>query len=452
MAISDLFGINSTAGTDQLKQALAALQGVQAPTAAQLTLPQLQKYVAAGVLTPEQYQAISANPQAFQDIANSADQTGNTAQKSALQQLGGIVQAGGSTPINQATLLNNIQQTNQAMQAARKGITSEAQQRGVAGGGLEFINQLMNEQSNAQNANTGAVNAASNNAQLALSALASQGTLGGQVQGQENQQAQAKAQAAQQVAEYNSQLQSAANQYNVQNANQAQQMNLSNAQDISNKNTGNANAVTQYNAQVPQTVFDNSMRKAGAVAGNYGQQADLAQKQAQQQNAFTGNLIGAGATLGGSYIAGQALAGGVNGNQGQGFQYGPPKSANTNQYSPSGYAHGGEVSGRCYAQGGEVHDHQLCMKVGGDVPGEAEVPGDSSQNDTVDAKLSPHEIVLPRSVAQAPDAPQKAASFVQGVKGDQQMPGLNPTIGSFADALKILEENGLELRLAQKGV
>ena len=50
------------------------------------------------------------------------------------------------------------------------------------------------------------------------------------------------------------------------------------------------------------------------------------------------------------------------------------------------------------------------------VPGTARVAGDSKLNDVVDAKLSPGEIIIPRTVAQAPDAPQKAANFVAKIK------------------------------------
>ena len=415
--IEDILGIDTTAGTAQLQQALAALQAVNVPNIAQLTLPELQQYVKAGVLSPQQYQAISADPQTYQTLADQADQTGTNAQKAALQQLGGIVSAGGSTPINRANLLNNINTTNQAMQAARSGIMEDAQQRGVAGGGLEFMNKLTNEQNNAQTANTGAVNAAANNAQLALQAMTQQGTLGGTLQSQANQAAQAKAEAARQIAEYNSQLQSAANQYNASTANTAQATNLTNAQNLANQNTELANTRTMYNAQLPETVYNNQIEKAKDVAGAYGQEATLAEEQAKQQSGFTGNLIGAAGILGAAAMAA---------------------------------AHGGEVpnmckGGTCYAKGGEVHDHSICMKIGGMVPGQATVPGDSTQNDTIPAKLSPHEIVLPRTVAQAPNAPQRAAQFVGAIKG-QSAPV------SFKDVLAKLEENGLELRLAAKGV
>lgn len=47
------------------------------------------------------------------------------------------------------------------------------------------------------------------------------------------------------------------------------------------------------------------------------------------------------------------------------------------------------------------------------VPGEAEVDGDSLKNDVVPALLSPHEAVLPRSVTMAADAPERAKKFVE---------------------------------------
>lgn len=58
---------------------------------------------------------------------------------------------------------------------------------------------------------------------------------------------------------------------------------------------------------------------------------------------------------------------------------------------------------------------------GGHVPGKAEVKGDSLRNDKVDAKLSPGEIVIPRSIAQGKDAPKKAAEFVAAILAKKNM-------------------------------
>lgn len=67
-----------------------------------------------------------------------------------------------------------------------------------------------------------------------------------------------------------------------------------------------------------------------------------------------------------------------------------------------------------YASGGSVQD----MRSGGHVPGKAPVGGavDSYKNDVVDAKLSPGEIVLPRSVTQSENPAEAAARFVAAIK------------------------------------
>ncbi len=56
---------------------------------------------------------------------------------------------------------------------------------------------------------------------------------------------------------------------------------------------------------------------------------------------------------------------------------------------------------------------------GGQIPGYAQAPGNSPRNDTVPAMLSPGEIVLPRTVAQSADAPDKAAEFVAAIKAQK---------------------------------
>ncbi len=52
---------------------------------------------------------------------------------------------------------------------------------------------------------------------------------------------------------------------------------------------------------------------------------------------------------------------------------------------------------------------------GGRVPGQAPVAGDSRKNDIQPAMLSPREIVLPRSITMAPDAPEQAKKFVEAI-------------------------------------
>jgi hypothetical protein len=53
---------------------------------------------------------------------------------------------------------------------------------------------------------------------------------------------------------------------------------------------------------------------------------------------------------------------------------------------------------------------------GGEIKGRSRFNGDTRSNDTVPALLSPGEIVLPRSVAQSDDAPEKSKKFVEAIK------------------------------------
>jgi hypothetical protein len=58
----------------------------------------------------------------------------------------------------------------------------------------------------------------------------------------------------------------------------------------------------------------------------------------------------------------------------------------------------------------------LAKAEGGEIPGRPRVRGDHPANDTVPILASPGEIVLPRTVAQADDAPERAAEFVAAIK------------------------------------
>lgn len=60
---------------------------------------------------------------------------------------------------------------------------------------------------------------------------------------------------------------------------------------------------------------------------------------------------------------------------------------------------------------------QQFAATGGQVPGQARFAGNSLGNDFISARLSPGEIVLPRSVTEDPDAAEKARLFVEAIQG-----------------------------------
>jgi hypothetical protein len=150
--------------------------------------------------------------------------------------------------------------------------------------------------------------------------------------------------------------------------------------------------LNQYGLQNQQTLLGASN---AANASNQQINAGVAAQNQQTYNNIMGgiaNAIGSGA---------MTMAGGGAGGAGGGMMKMP------------GMAHGGEVPGPRSAVG----RHFAMMAQGGMavVPGQAKVSGDSLKNDTVPALLSPKEIVLPRSVTLAKDAPAKAAEFVRAI-------------------------------------
>jgi len=68
------------------------------------------------------------------------------------------------------------------------------------------------------------------------------------------------------------------------------------------------------------------------------------------------------------------------------------------------------------SDGGKVRDYRR----GGRVPGQGKVPGDDYANDTVDAKLSPKEIVIPRSITMNPNAPELSKHYVDGILNEKK--------------------------------
>lgn len=70
------------------------------------------------------------------------------------------------------------------------------------------------------------------------------------------------------------------------------------------------------------------------------------------------------------------------------------------------------------SKGGQAGAHSPKGPV---VPGAAEVKGDSLKNDKVPAMLSPKEIIIPRSITMAPNAPEKAKEFVAAILAKQGM-------------------------------
>lgn len=396
-----LTGGSNEDAASALRQAQAYLENVKTPTIQELTLPQLQQYVQAGLMTPAQMEAYLQKDNAY--ATEKADQTGTSAQIQAINQLSDVANSGANgTPVEQAQQAKTIQDMNQAVAGQRGAIEQAAQARGTPQG---LIQAALSNQTAGQEAQQGYQNSLQSQAQAYQAAVdaMSKGSAAGQaLQGQQNTQANTVAGAANAMQQFNAANQQSAAAANAANQQQANLVNMANKQDVSNQNTGLANTRMQYNAQVPETVFQNQFQKATGQANVAGQQANQATQAGQQEAGLWGGIIGAGATLAGGPVAGIAAKKAFDSSQG-------PKTGVQNA------AHGGIILSHegCY------HDGGICMDDGGMVPGEAKMDGDSLQNDTVTAKLSPGEAVIPRSSVQD-NMPQVLDLMAGGGQGSSQ--------------------------------
>lgn len=475
---SSLFGSAGSDKADNLRQkAYDAFSSIATPELKQLQV-QLQNYVNAGQLTPEQAEVQLVGSNAFNTIATDPSYVG--AQKQALQQLQDIGKQGGMTAVDKAQLQDIEDQQNATRQGQDQAILSNAKERGVGGSGIETVNRLLSQQNTANTAAKQGTDVAAQAQTRALQALQSAGQLGGQIESQQYGEQAQKAGAQNAIDQFNAQTSNANNLYNTQSANQAQAANLSNQQSINNANTGTANQQATQNSAAYQQAYNDALQKAQGESGVLTGWANSADKDADQNQAgnlaLTSGLLKSGAqALGtafggpvGGAVAGQAIgqsgntsnpnyqnedaAGGFPG-MAQGGVVGDNEPSVEDAYNAfvKKFCYGGSVK---MADGGMVNikagkkvdalpiepskDSQdfdlkdpngepigsfnnysdaadFAQKVkdkqpntqdyrsGGQVPGMAPVPGDSPKNDIVPAKLSPGEVVLPRSVVGHPE-------------------------------------------------
>lgn len=419
--LADLFsgGQNSQA-SDVLKGQLDKLNALPTPNAAQLTLPQLQRYVQAGLMTPEEAQSYLVNNNAYDTVT--ADNTGMNSELSAIGELQNIINQGGNDAEEQANLQGILNTLGTTEAGQNQAILANNARQGIANSGLTEAAELAGNQNSATNANTNALNEGAAAEARKMAAITGAGQLGGQVQGQEYTAGANRANAANAIAQFNAQQNQQVGNLNTTAENEARAANLATAQDVANKNTASAQAQEESIPAAQQQAYEDALNKA--TAGMTGAENVATQKtQAGQQNAgILGGLLGTAGTVGAAYLSGNpyaALATQLASSNAT-PSYTTPNAPNVNV--PTGMASGGKVP--------------MNMKAGGPVPGMPKVQGDSPMNDTVDAKLSPGEIVLPRSVTQPQPDPNRVLQFLRSLPKPQAKPAVHPR--AVLDTLRAL--------------
>lgn len=334
---SKLFGSSGSDKADRMRQkAIDAFNAIQTPALKDLQI-QLDKYVSAGQLSPEEAEAELLKSNAFNDIVTDPALVG--AQKQALQALQDVGTQGGLTAIDKARMQDITNEQNQVAKGRNESIMSQARERGMGGSDISTVNQLLSEQGAADRASQRGTDVAAEAQARALQALMAAGDTAGKIRGQDYGEQAAKAEAENAIDLFNKQTLNQTNLYNVDAHNKAQAANLANEQTIMNANTSTGNANKQYNAQQVQQDFNNKMGKAQGVAGTYNSWANdaTAQKRAETaaDQALIGGAIGAGMTAFGGPAG--AVAGGAMTNEAL-------RKQNEQRVGSSiGYAEGGEV-------------------------------------------------------------------------------------------------------------
>lgn len=420
-----LFGSSDSDAQDYLNQALEAYQQAAVPTISSETVNNIPLESVQGTVNPNAIQVATQAPSAYNNI--SLDPATRAAQMQALAQYQQIANTPGLDPASKLAMQQVVDAANVQSQGAQGAIQQQAQAMGQGGGDFDLTQRAIAAQGASNNAAEQGMAAAAEAAANRQAALTNMATIGSNVEGSDYAMAQNKAAAQNAINATDQAATNTANTGNVSNQIQTGEFNTTNAQGVNAANTTAGQNQVYYNAALPQQQFNNELAKAGGIAGVSSNQAQLAQNAQNAGLGFTGSLLGTAGT-----VAGAALGGPAGAAIGSSLAKAPASSSSAsigggnstptgNNANPANYglANGGYV---CYADGGVAHDHAICMKLGGHVDGEAKVDGDSPENDTVPAMLSPGEIVIKRSKASDPDEAAKEAKrisaehFMKGYK------------------------------------
>ena len=396
--------------TDDKEAALGGLGQIQAAYG-NLNVP---GYTPINYEGPTQAANVSVNPITSQGMgdtaysgmqANQGDVAAQQAQLSALQQL----QAnGGMTAADNANLANIRQGEAQQEKSQRDAILQNAHMRGMANSNMGLMAQLNANQGAATRQNQSDMSVAAQAQNNSLNAGSQAASLAGNMQNQNwNEQAQMAA-ARDAASKFNAQTANATNQFNNQQSLQSQLANQNISQGVNNANA-NAynNSQTMNNYTMPNTNFSQGATKAAGQAGAGKAQMDYYNNQQAAGAAAKSGVLGGGLQTGmgvGTLGLGAYKAGMFNSTPAEGASNGSMESA-TGSGDPWGSGVG-DASSSGMAAGSE----SAMFDRGGMVPGSAIVSNDSPINDLVKARLSPGEVVVPRSLVNAPN--DRIGSFV----------------------------------------
>lgn len=272
--ITDFVGLtNYGAAEEAVKNAQGYFAGMTPPEIQALGLESV------GDMSPEQLRAFLQERTAYEDIA--VDPRLKAQQMDTLAALQEISKAEGLTAQDKALLARIVREEDIKARGQREAIMQSAQERGIAGSGLELASQFQAQQEAATRQSMRDQEIAALAEQRKMSALLGSGEMAGQMRGQEYGEQQNLAQARDMLSRFNLANQQQTEAQNVAARNQAQQYNLANQQRIAEENA-------KFAAMAPQQRFQNQMGLAQAQASGLYNLANMYNQQSSANMQMAG--------------------------------------------------------------------------------------------------------------------------------------------------------------------
>lgn len=274
----------------------------------------IQKYRAAGKLTPELENAITqASSQVAEMKENSDGRDAQVQALRAMQQVG----SGGLRAEDRAAFNKLRNQVAQDTEAKRQQILQQAQMRGQGSSASTIADQMIAAQAEANRASEQGDAISAESSRRALEAIANSGNMGSQLRSADYESALNKSKAQDELNRFNTQNQISLQNRNVDRKNVAQAGNLDNEQRILDTNIGQSNKELYRQNDAKKQYYDDTVQRAAnrsnALSGRASQFTGAADRQAAQfqqggqalqgaiNSAFTGGMGGGLGGLGSSF-------------------------------------------------------------------------------------------------------------------------------------------------------
>lgn len=184
--------------------------------------------------------------------------------------------------------------------------------------------------------------------------------------------------------------------------------------DLYSQGTKDLSTLSGVQRSLNDEEFQRSSKAADLNMNRINQRMGVASQNAE--NTFNAEQLDRQRRMGGINAVGKLFGMGMmsgGGGGGSGAGGGSGGSSSGGGAAASGFSNGGPVlNGEKYAKGRKV------------VPGRAKVKGDSPENDTVNAKLSPGEGIIPRSVMNSEDPVGDGSEFIKDMVAKRDRGGL----------------------------